>query len=62
MTEMNENSMIGCRIQSEGYTGTVLYEGEVPPTSGKWLGIDWDDGSRGKHDGSHKGTTYFKAR
>lgn len=27
-----------------------------------YLGIDWDDPSRGKHDGSNAGTRYFHAR
>lgn len=42
--------------------GTVMYVGTVPPTSGLWLGVDWDDESRGKHSGCHEGVSYFKAR
>lgn len=29
---------------------------------GLWYGINWDDPSRGKHDGSYEGIKYFKAR
>jgi len=51
--------LIGDRIESEGHHGTVRYIGQVPPTKGMWLGIDWDETNRGKHDGSHKGVGYF---
>lgn len=46
------------------FIGTVLYMGPVPPTSGDWLGVEWDDPSRGKHDGMHKetGVRYFTCR
>ncbi|XP_066992591.1 tubulin-specific chaperone E isoform X4 [Anabrus simplex] len=53
---------IGQRVQCNGHRGTVKYVGEVPPTKGIWLGIDWDDSSRGRHDGSHEGHKYFKTR
>lgn len=59
---MKMKSAVGCRVASEGYYGTIKYEGEVPPTKGTWYGVDWDDHTRGKHDGSHKGTRYFTAR
>ena len=26
---------------------------------GEWLGVEWDDPTRGKHDGSHQGKRYF---
>ena len=39
-----------------------MYEGTVEGTKGSWLGVEWDDPSRGKHDGTHAGTSYFTAR
>lgn len=24
-----------------------------------WLGVEWDESSRGKHSGTHKGVEYF---
>ena len=27
--------------------------------TGNWVGIEWDDSSRGKHDGSKNGVSYF---
>lgn len=27
-----------------------------------WIGVEWDNPERGKHDGTHEGHTYFKTR
>ncbi|ROV89956.1 hypothetical protein VMCG_10105 [Cytospora schulzeri] len=51
---------VGKRLSYNGALCTVRYIGEVSGTSGTWLGVEWDDQSRGKHDGSHKGTRYFE--
>ena len=32
---------------------TVRWEGQGGDT-GEWLGVEWDRGGRGKHDGQHK--------
>ncbi|KAJ6664663.1 hypothetical protein lerEdw1_006236 [Lerista edwardsae] len=53
---------VGRRILCNGEYGTVLYVGSVPPTTGLWLGVEWDNSQRGKHDGSHEGVQYFKCR
>ena len=53
----------GKRICLGPYRGTIRYRGPVPPSAGEWLGIEWDDPSRGKHDGtSADGTRYFHVR
>lgn len=39
--------------------GTVRYCGPVAGKEGSWLGIEWDDPLRGKHDGRHEATRYF---
>ncbi|KAG8224361.1 hypothetical protein J437_LFUL005242 [Ladona fulva] len=54
--------MKGKRINYLGDFGTVLFVGEVPPTSGTWLGVEWDDPTRGKHDGLHEGVRYFQTK
>ncbi|XP_025104248.1 tubulin-specific chaperone E-like isoform X2 [Pomacea canaliculata] len=51
---------VGDRIRCDVNFGTVKYIGIVPPTKGVWLGIEWDDPTRGKHDGSHEGVRYFQ--
>ncbi|KTG31500.1 hypothetical protein cypCar_00034504 [Cyprinus carpio] len=53
---------VGRRVSCDGERGTVRYVGPVPPTAGLWLGVEWDDPERGKHDGSHEGVRYFTCR
>ncbi|KAK0134076.1 Tubulin-specific chaperone E [Merluccius polli] len=53
---------LGRRLCCEGERGTVRYVGAVPPTAGLWLGVEWDNAERGKHDGSHEGVQYFTCR
>ncbi|KAI0148132.1 RNI-like protein [Hypoxylon sp. NC0597] len=53
---------VGDRLSYDGAVCTVRYIGEVSGTSGTWLGVEWDDPGRGKHDGSHKGVRYFTCR
>ncbi|KAL4248489.1 hypothetical protein ABKN59_007766 [Abortiporus biennis] len=50
---------IGTRINHSNYRGTVRFVGPVDGTRGNWLGIEWDDVSRGKHDGVKDGKRYF---
>lgn len=56
---MSQDHHIGQRISYDGAPCTVRYVGEIAGTAGSWLGVEWDDAARGKHDGSHKGTRYF---
>lgn len=47
---------VGSRVRdAEGYRATVRYIGPVAAAKNKeeiWLGVEWDDKTRGKHDGS----------
>lgn len=52
---------VGRRVFCDGHYGTIRFIGEVPPTKGIWLGIDWDHPLRGKHDGTYNGVQYFTA-
>ena len=49
----------GQRLSYSRVPCTVRYIGEVHGTKGQWLGVEWDDPARGKHDGSHDGVKYF---
>lgn len=49
----------GQRISYEGALCTVRYVGPIAGTQKDWLGVEWDDPMRGKHDGTHKGVNYF---
>ncbi|KAI1336840.1 Thioesterase/thiol ester dehydrase-isomerase [Xylariaceae sp. FL0016] len=51
--------VVGDRLSYDGAICTVRYVGQVSGTTGSWLGVEWDDQGRGKHDGAHKGTRYF---
>ncbi|XP_072239667.1 tubulin-specific chaperone E [Leuresthes tenuis] len=53
---------VGRRVSCGGERATVRYMGPVPPTAGLWLGVEWDNPERGKHDGSHEGVRYFTCR
>ena len=49
----------GQRLSLKKQLCTVRYVGPVADKPGEWLGVEWDDPSRGKHDGTHDGVQYF---
>ena len=53
---------VGRRLRHENFRGTIRYVGEIDGQKGVWYGVDWDDESRGKHDGSINGKRYFQAK
>lgn len=50
---------IGHRRSYNGDLCTIRYVGPVSGTAGEWLGVEWDDPTRGKHSGEHNGVRYF---
>jgi len=61
-----ENIEVGKRIESDGYYGTVRFVGNLQnhgtakiQQDSTWVGVEWDEPSRGKHDGSFGGIRYF---
>jgi hypothetical protein len=54
-----DTAVPGSRFALSGYIGTIRFVGEVDGTSGIWLGVEWDDRARGKHDGIKDGKRYF---
>uniref|UniRef100_A0A2C9LD34 Tubulin-specific chaperone E n=1 Tax=Biomphalaria glabrata TaxID=6526 RepID=A0A2C9LD34_BIOGL len=50
---------LGDRVECDSHRACIRFIGEVPPTKGLWLGVEWDDPTRGKHNGSHEGVVYF---
>ena len=50
---------VGVRIQVNLVFATIRFIGPVDSSKGEWLGVEWDDPTRGKHDGSHNGKRYF---
>nr|XP_034805250.2 tubulin-specific chaperone E isoform X1 [Pan paniscus]XP_054955954.1 tubulin-specific chaperone E isoform X1 [Pan paniscus] len=62
MSDTLTADVIGRRVEVNGEHATVRFAGVVPPVAGPWFGVEWDNPERGKHDGSHEGTVYFKCR
>ena len=50
---------VGQRLIVGKHAATIRYIGSVDGQQGDWAGLEWDDPTRGKHDGSHGGTRYF---
>ncbi len=50
---------VGARLQIGRDRATVRYVGPVDGQVGQWVGLEWDDPARGKHDGSTGGKQYF---
>lgn len=64
MTDVRSNIKsitVGLRVSVGMYFGVVRYIGPILGTESIWVGVEWDDSSRGKHDGIHDGIRYFKA-
>ena len=53
---------VGSRVRILKELATVRYVGSVAKQEGVWVGVEWDDASRGKHDGSTGGVKYFECR
>jgi len=51
---------VGQRVSYNGELCTIRYVGGVEGTKGKWLGVEWDDATRGKHNGEAGGKRYFE--
>lgn len=62
MGEQLEEVAVGTRVSCDGHYGVVRYCGPVVDTKGTWLGIEWEDPNRGKHNGCHHGVQYFHTR
>ncbi len=56
---------VGDRVSTAGddnAKGVVRFVGTVEGTKGEWVGVEWDDAERGRHDGTHDGKRYFSVR
>lgn len=51
---------VGSRVHLQNERATVRYVGPVSGQEGSWVGVEWDDPCRGKHDGSTGGIKYFE--
>ena len=60
INSMHASFAVEDRLQIGREHATVRYVGEVIGQLDVWIGLEWDDPSRGKHDGSTGGHQYFK--
>lgn len=51
---------VGKRLSYDGQLCTLRYVGTLQGTKGEWLGVEWDEPERGKHQGEHNGVRYFE--
>ncbi|KAF6776674.1 hypothetical protein AHF37_03303 [Paragonimus kellicotti] len=56
-----DDRLVGDRVVHEEHFGTIYYVGELPNSADVWLGINWDNPNRGRHNGTYKGHQYFRA-
>lgn len=54
--------MEGIRIYFKEAFGTVRWVGSIQGKEGTWVGIEWDDESKGRHSGEYEGVQYFQTR
>ena len=53
----------GQRIQYKGERGTVRYVGPIEGQGvANWVGVEWDNVARGKHDGAYGEKRYFSCK
>ena len=53
-------AVVGARVLlGRRAVATVRYVGPVDGQAGTWVGLEYDEPGRGKHDGSHAGRRYF---
>ncbi|OZJ06832.1 hypothetical protein BZG36_00065 [Bifiguratus adelaidae] len=48
------------RLRVGTEAATLRFRGPLTGTQGEWLGVEWDDPSRGKHNGQHQGEQVFE--
>lgn len=53
---------IAARLTVDKCRATVRYVGSVEGQQGTWVGLEWDDPARGKHDGTVGNRRYFSCR
>ena len=61
--KMTSSIEINSRVETlDGHRGFARYCGEVSGQHGTWVGIEWDDQNRGKHDGRRDEKRYFECK
>jgi len=53
---------VGQRVSFKSALCTIRYIGPVEGIEKEWLGVEWDDPKRGKHNGENNGKKYFSCK
>lgn len=62
MFDVGERISIRNKSSDEVSLGTIRFVGSLSGKEGTWVGVEWDDPHRGKHDGSFDGIRYFQCQ
>ena len=56
------NDYMNTRIEVQDYIATIKFYGKLLHKEDKdiWIGVEWDEESRGKHNGTVENVVYFK--
>lgn len=58
----DHNIRLNARIRVGQDFGCIKYIGTVDGHDGQWIGVEWDDPSRGRHNGTVNGHYYFETK
>lgn len=57
----DDGNAVDTEVLNDGARGTVRWVGRLRRNSSKlYVGVEWDDARRGKHDGCHEGKRLFR--
>jgi tubulin-specific chaperone E len=59
---MGTCELVGKRVQIGKEKASIRYCGELIGHSGQWVGLEWDNPDRGKHNGVTGGHQYFTCK
>ncbi|KAG5673552.1 hypothetical protein PVAND_003592 [Polypedilum vanderplanki] len=62
MVGLIDQNRLGARVRVGQDVGTIKYIGIVEGHEGTWIGVEWDDPSRGRHNGTVNGHYYFETK
>ena len=56
------NLAVSERVSVKGELATIRWVGSLEGRAGDWIGLEWDNPTRGKHSGEVDGIKYFAVK